>query len=431
MNNNPDNPIINICSFGENPEAVAAQVVAFIQGAHTDKKNYALATVKHFPGHGDTAVDSHMNMPTITADRDRLNRVELVPFKAAIDAGVDSVMTGHIAVPALAAPELPSTLSSAILTDLLKKDLGFKGIVVTDALEMAGIAKGFSTGDAGVRALEAGADVLLMPTDPDAVLKAVVAAVQSGRLTRQRIQESVIKVLAAKEKVGLDKNRFADLEAIGDVIDSPESNEKAQEIADHAVTLVRNTSNMIPLAAPDKACYVVMPESRFNSEGQAFTQELRKTVPRAAVVTWDPTFSRQQLDEGVGKLVGCESYVVAAFTSVGAYRGTVGMLGGELPHALEALMSSGKPLALIALGNPYVLRNFGSVTSYLATFSNVAPSEIAAARAVLGQIPISGHLPVTIPGQAKYGEGIQLRANLSRAVIPLLFSSYVHRARLE
>ncbi len=149
----------------------------------------------------------------------------------------------------------------------MKKDLGFKGIVVTDALEMAGIAKGFSTGDAAVRALEAGADVLLMPTDPDAVLKAVVAAVQSGRLTRQRIQESVIKILAAKEKVGLDKKRFADLEAIGDVIDSPESNEKAQEIADHAVTLVRNTSNMIPLAAPDKACYVVMPESRFNSEG--------------------------------------------------------------------------------------------------------------------------------------------------------------------
>lgn len=410
VNNNPDNPIINIRSFGENPEAVAAQVVAFIQGTHADKKNYALATVKHFPGHGDTAVDSHMNMPTITADRDRLNHVELVPFKAAIDAGVDSVMTAHIAVPALSPPDLPSTLSSAILTDLLKKDLGFKGIVVTDALEMAGIAKGFSTGDAAVRALEAGADVLLMPTDPDAVIKAVTAAVQSGRLTRQRIQESVIKILAAKEKVGLDKKRFADLEAIGDVVDSPESNEKAQEIADHAVTLVRNNGNLVPLAAPEKACYVIMPENRFGSEGQAFMQELRKTVARPTVVTWDTTFSRQQLDEGVGKLTGCESYVVAAFTSVGAYRGTVGMLGGELPHALEALMASGKPVALIALGNPYVLRNFGGVTAYLATFSNVGPCEIAAARALLGQIPIHGHLPVTIPGQAKYGDGIQVPA---------------------
>ncbi len=410
VNNNPDNPIINIRSFGENPEAVAAQVRAFIEGAHADKKNYTLSTVKHFPGHGDTAVDSHMNMPTITADRDRLNHIELVPFKAAIEAGVDSVMTAHIAVPALSPPDLPATLSSAILTGLLKKDLGFKGIVVTDALEMAGIAKGFTTGDAAVRALEAGADVLLMPTDPDAVLKAVTAAVQSGRLTRQRIQESVIKMLTAKEKVGLDKKRVVDLEAIGDVVDSPESNEKAQEIAEHAVTLVRNGGNMIPLAAPDKACYVMMLENRFSSEGQSFTLELRKTAPRASVTTWDATFPRQQLDEATGKLVGCESYVVAAFTSVGAYRGTVGMLGGDLPHALETLMASGKPVALIALGNPYVLRNFDGVTAYLATFSNVPPCEIAAVRAVLGQIPISGHLPVTIPGQAKYGDGIQLPA---------------------
>jgi beta-N-acetylhexosaminidase len=414
VNNNPDNPIINIRSFGENPEAVAAMVKAFIEGAHSDKKNYALATVKHFPGHGDTAVDSHMNMPVITGDRARLDQVELVPFKAAIDAGVDSVMTAHIAVPALSPPDLPSTLSSAILTDLLKRDLGFKGIIVTDAMEMAGIVKSFSTGDAAVRALEAGADVLLMPTDPEAVVKAVTAAVQSGRLTRQRIQESVIKILAAKERVGLDRKRFVDLEGIGDVVDSPESNEKAQEIADHAVTLVRNGRGMIPLAAPDKVCYAIMSESRSSLEGQGFQQEVRKVAPRASISTWDPGFSREQLDEAVGRLGSCESFVVAAFTSVAAYRGTVGMLGGELPHALEALVSSGKPLALIALGNPYVLRNFGNVTAYLATFSNVLPSEIAAARAVLGEIAITGHLPVTIPGQAAYGEGLQLKA--TRAV---------------
>ena len=249
-----------------------------------------------------------------------------------------------------------------------------------------------------------------MPADPDAVVKAVTAAVQSGRLTRQRIQESVVKVLAAKERVGLDRKRFVDLEGIGDVVDSPESNEKAQEIADHAVTLVRNGGGMIPLAAPEKACYVMMLESRSSSEGQAFGQEVRKIAPRASLNTWDATFTREQVDEALGRLTGCASYVAAAFTSVGAYRGTVGMLGGELPHALEALMASGKPVALIALGNPYVLRNFAGVTAYLATFSNVAPSEIAAARAILGEIPVTGRLPVTIPGQAAYGEGIQLRA---------------------
>ena len=224
----------------------------------------------------------------------------------------------------------------------------------------------------------------------------------------------MVKILAAKEKVGLDRKRFVDLESISDVVDSPESNQLAQEIADHAVTLVRNGGGMLPLAAPEKACYAIMTESRTSSEGQGFLQEVRKAAPKATLNTWDPTLSRQQLDEAVGRLAGCESYVVAAFTSVGAYRGTVGMLGGELPHALELLIASGKPVALIALGNPYVLRNFVDVTAYLATFSNVAPSEIAAARAILGQIPITGHMPVTIPGQAAYGDGIQLKA--TRAV---------------
>jgi beta-N-acetylhexosaminidase len=410
VNNNPDNPIINIRSFGENPEAVAAQVKAFIEGVHADKKNYALSTVKHFPGHGDTAVDTHMSLATITADRDRLNRVELIPFDAAIKAGVDSVMTAHLAVPALSAADLPATLSTAILTDLLKKDLNFKGLVVTDALEMGGIVKSFSTGEASVRALEAGADVLLMPTDPDAVIKAVTAAVQSGRLTRQRIQDSVVKVLAAKEKVGLDRKRFADLEAISDIVDSPESNEKAAEIAEHAVTLVTNNGNLVPLVAPDRTCWVAMTESRASSEGLSFGQEIRKRAPRAQVATWDPTLSRADLEQAAAKLTNCENYAVAAFASVGAYRGTVGMLGGELPAALEMLIATGKPVVLIALGNPYVLRNFPNVAAYLATYSTVPPSEVAAVRALFGEINITGHLPVTIPNLAKYGDGIQVQA---------------------
>src|ERR1019366_8210034 len=185
-------------------------------------------------------------------------------------------------------------LSPAILSDLLRKEMGFKGLVVTDALEMGGIAKGFSGAVAAVRALEAGADALLMPADPDVALKAVVAAVESGRLTRRRIQESVARILAAKERVGLGRKRFVDLEGIGDVVDSPESNEKAQEIADHAVTLVRNGGGMIPLAAPEKACYVMMLKSRSSSEGQAFGQEVRKIAPRASLNTWVATFSREQ-----------------------------------------------------------------------------------------------------------------------------------------
>ena len=410
VNNNPDNPIINIRSFGENPEAVAAQVKAFIEGAHSDKKNYVLTSVKHFPGHGDTAVDTHINLATVTGDRDRLKRIELVPFEAGIQAGTDSVMTGHLAVPALSPADLPATLSPAILTDLLKQDLAFKGLVVTDAMEMGGIVKAFPGGEASVRAIEAGADVVIMPPDPDAALKSLVAAVQSGRISRQRIEESVVKVLAAKEKVGLDRKRFVDLEAISDVVDSPEANEKAQEIADRAVTLVRNGGNMVPLAAPERTCWVAMTENRASSEGQVFAQEIRRRAPRAQVATWDPTLSREDLDQAAAKLTECDGYAVAAFASVGAYRGMVGMLGGELPHALEALMATGKPVALIALGNPYVLRNFPAVTAYLATYSTVAPSEAAAVHALFGEIDIRGKLPVTIPGQANFGDGISLHA---------------------
>src|SRR5271157_4693058 len=343
VNNNPDNPIINIRSFGENPGDVAAHVKAFIEGAHSDKRNLVLATAKHFPGHGDTAVDSHLNLPSINADKERLERVELAPFRAAIEAGVDSIMTAHIAVPALAPPDLPATLSPAILTGLLRTELGFKGLVVTDALEMGGIAKGFSGAEAAVRALEAGADALLMPADPEVALKAVVAAVESGRLTRRRIQESVAAILSAKERVGLDRKRLVDLEAIGDVVDSPEASERAQEIAGRAVTLVRNGGDLIPLATPERACYAVMVENRYSSDGQVFTQEVRKRAPRAAIASLDASMSRDALGDAIRGLPACQSYVVAAFAVVSAYRGSVG-LAGELPHAVETLIASGKPV---------------------------------------------------------------------------------------
>jgi len=415
VNNNPDNPVINTRSFGENPEAVSAMVAAFIEGAHSDKKNYVLTTAKHFPGHGDTAVDTHLRLATIDADRERLERVELAPFRSAIAAGVDSVMTAHVAVPALAPPDLPATLSPQILTGLLRDELAFKGLVITDALDMDSVAKGYSSGDAAVRALEAGADALLMPPDPDAAIRAVVSAVDSGRLTRARIRESVAKILAAKEHVGLDRKRFVDLEAIGDVVNPPEANDKAQEIADRAVTLVRNRNNLVPLPAPERACYLVLAEGRYSTEGETFLQELRKRVPKAAVATLDPSMSRESMEQAALKLPACDSYAVAAFSSAAAYRGTVG-LSGELAPWLQGLIASGKPVVFIALGDPYLLRSFPDVPAYLATFSTSRVSEVAAVRALLGELNITGHLPVTIPGLAQYGEGIQARATRAVAV---------------
>jgi beta-N-acetylhexosaminidase len=403
VNSNPDNPIINIRSFGENPEEVAKFVTAFIEGTRVDPKNRVLTTAKHFPGHGDTAVDTHMNLATIASAAEQLRRVEFVPFLAAIRAGVDSVMTAHIAVPALDAPDVPATLSKPIITAVLREQLGFKGIVLTDALEMGGVAKGYSAAEAAVKALEAGVDVLVMTPEPERALNAVMAAVRSGRISQKRIDESVERILAAKVLTGLDRTRFVNLEAIGDAVNPPEANQKAQEIADRAVTLVRNEKQFVPLAAPAKACYLVLAESKFSTSGQSFAQELKRRVRSARLWPFDPDMAVPAPDPT------CDSFVVAAFSSVNAYAGNVA-LKGNYPQLLEAVAATGKPVVLIALGSPYLLRSFPHVTAYLTTFSTVPPSEVAAVKALLGEIPIRGHLPVTIPGMANYGSGIQLPA---------------------
>ena len=409
VNNNPDNPIINIRSFGEDPKQVAAHVTAFIEGSRKDPRYRVLTTAKHFPGHGDTAVDTHLNLAVINASRERIESVELFPFRSAIQAGVDSIMTAHIAVPALAPADVPATLSPAILTGLLRGEMGFKGIVVTDALEMGGIAKGYGSGEAAVLALEAGADALVMPPDPEAAIKAVLAAVHSGRLKRARIDESVARLLAAKERVGLDRRRLVDLEAMSDQIAAPEDQERAQEIAERAVTLVKNDGGMVPLRAPARTCFLTLAESHYSREGQEFAQEVRRRDKSAAVLQLDASMPPPALDAAMEKAAACESFAVAAFSSVAAYRSDMA-LGGDFPRMLDALFATGKPVALIAMGNPYLVRSFPKAAAFLLTFSTVPLSETAAVKALFGEIPVHGHLPVSIPGVAQIGGGIQLPA---------------------
>jgi len=410
VNNNPDNPIINIRSYGEDPKQVSTLAAAFIEGTRADPRYRVLTTAKHFPGHGDTAVDTHTNMAVIDAPRERLEAVELPPFRAAIQAGVDAIMSAHISVPALAPGGVPATLSPAILTGLLRGEMGFKGIVVTDALEMGGIAQGYSSGEAAVLALEAGADALIMPPDPEAAVKAVLAAVQRGRLTRARIDESVARLLAAKERVGLDRRAAVDLEAIGDLIDIPEDQERAQDIAARAVTLVKNDGNLVPLRAPATACFLTLAESHYSNEGLEFAQEVRRHEKNAAIIQLDASLPPASLDLAVQKVGACDSVVVAAFASVAAYRGDVA-LGGDFPRLLDALFATGKPVALVALGNPYLVRSFPKAAAFLLTYSTVPPSETAAVKALFGESPVRGRLPVTIPGVAKIGEGLDVPAS--------------------
>ncbi len=409
VNSNPDNPIINIRSYSEDPKQVSAYVDAFLQGAASNPKTRVLTTAKHFPGHGDTAVDTHLNLATIPADRKHLDEVELVPFRAAIAQGVDSVMTAHLAVPALGTGDLPATLSSEILTKLLRGDLGFKGIIVTDAMEMGGIAKGYAPGDAAVRAVEAGADVLLMPSDPVAAIDAVVAAVKQGRISKQHLDQSLIRVLKAKARVGLPAGRFVDTKAIPRLVNQPDSNAHALDVARKAVTLVKNDYHLLPVQPAVPACFAILREGASSQQGQAMQPEINRRAPGRPALMLDSGMSEADVNRAVDQAGDCQAWYVAAFVSVAGYRGNVS-LGGSYPALLARLIGSGKPVMLISLGNPYLLRSFPNVSGYMTTFSTVPPSEIAAVEALYGEIPIRGHLPVSIPNLAKFGEGMDVAA---------------------
>ena len=410
VNNNPDNPIINIRSYGENAKEVAQHVQAYIEGAHSDPRQPVLVTAKHFPGHGDTAQDSHLALARIDASRARMNAIELVPFRAAIDKGVDAIMTAHMAVAALEPDNIPATVSAKVLTDLLRSELKFNGLIVTDAMDMLGLSQMFDTGEASVRAIEAGADVLLMPKKAEDAISGVEAAIASGRISKQRLDQSVLKVLTAKSRLGLSKKRTVDLHGIGDALDAPEDDDVAQKVADHAITLVKDEKDMLPLRSSETAVLVVLTEGRSGQQGRRLIDEVHKRSPKMQTILADASMSKEDLDNAAQSISGASSIVVAAFVSVASYRGNVA-LGGEYPNFVNGLLAGQIPVTLAGLGNPYLIRSFAGAKAYLTTYSTTPTSEVALAKALFGEIPITGRLPVTIPGVAKYGDGIQLPAS--------------------
>jgi beta-N-acetylhexosaminidase len=409
VNNNPDNPIINVRSFGEDPAAVAQGVSAFIEGAHANAANYVLVTAKHFPGHGDTAQDSHLELAKVDQPKARLEALELVPFRAAVAHGVDAVMTAHLAVPAFEPRPVPATVSRAILTDLLKNELGFEGIVVTDAMEMQGVASLYSPGEAAVRALEAGADVLLMPTDPGACIRAITAAIASGRLTNKRIEASFQKVMAAKQRTGLFRSHLVDLDQLSDHLNDEKLERLAQDVANRAVTLLRDDKHLFPLAETEGSCLVVLAEGAFPTRGETLARELGRRIPTLKTFVINPGMPEELLSAIARQAFECKRIYAAAFATVAAGRGSVELEGG-LPGFLKTLSQGTVPFALISFGNPYLWRGFPDITSYAATFSTAPTSEIAAAKAIMGEIAITGRMPVSIPGLAKIGDGLDVAA---------------------
>lgn len=410
VNNNPGNPIINTRSFGEDPARVSEFVSAFVRGV---EENGGLATAKHFPGHGDTAADSHIDLPVIRADRARLNNLELVPFRAAISSGVSSIMTGHLNVPSLESdPNTPATLSQNILTGLLRDELGYQGLIVTDAMDMGGITVRYAPGEAAVRAVVAGVDALLMSPVPDAAFEALQAAVKSGRISKAHLDSSVRRILQAKARLGLHSNRLVDVNALNQKFASVAWQKEAQEISDRGVTLLRDTPRRLPLDAtkPSRALLLAFYADPEPYPGEDLERELRTRFDSLTTLRADTRF----VNAGSLKLPAPDSYdvaILALFVRVSDRKGNVDVPAEQAALA-EQLYKTGKPIITVGFGSPYLIEKFPQAETWLAAFGISDVAQISVARALFGQIPVRGKLPVTIPGvNLKAGFGMELPAN--------------------
>jgi beta-N-acetylhexosaminidase len=400
VNNNPANPIINIRSFGEDPARVAAFVSEYVRGA---QENGQMATAKHFPGHGDVAADSHLQMPVLAVARERLETLELPPFRAAIAAGVDAVMTAHIDVPALE-PEkgLPSTLSRNVLTGLLRNDLHFGGVIFTDSMGMRGITSNFKEDEATLRAIEAGADVILGPPNVEVSFNAIKAAVQSGRIPVSRIDDSVRRILHAKMQIGLDHYKPADVNRLADVVGTKAHRDLAQQIADRSVTLVRDNRKVLPLApsAQTRILHINLLDSRSGWRegpvGRVTSAEMLKRFPNAISIQLDDGSTKNEMEMARKMAEMVDAVVVTAFIRVAAYKGSIDLAPDQVRFVRD-LCALQKPFVFALFGSPYVIQHIPELPSYILTYDTHPGAELAAIKAITGEIGFQGKLPISLP----------------------------------
>jgi beta-N-acetylhexosaminidase len=407
VNVNPDNPIINTRAIGEDPALVARLAAAFVRGCQGAGM---LATAKHFPGHGDTDQDSHSVLPTIAAGRDRLESVELYPYRALIKAGVQGVMVAHLRVPALdPTPGLPSSLSPAILTGLLRNAMGFKGLIVTDAMEMSGVTDLFPPAEAALRAILAGVDQVLLPLEPAKVVAALIEAAKSGALPMARVNDAVRRVLEAKARAGLYIRRLVDVDALPAKLGGEEHLREARVAFEKAATLVKNEGGVLPLDPSGKALAVLSlssdPADYF--AGRTFGDAVRRRAPGTPVIYADANTGREALDDAFVRASDADVVLCAIFSGLRAGKGSVG-LDPRHVDLMRTLAACGKPVIAVNFGSPYMLRDFPEAAACLCLYRNTALAQEVAARAVFGEIDVTGRLPVSLPGLFPLGQGIVL-----------------------
>ena len=430
VNNNPDNPVINVRSFGEDPEAVGKFGTAFIEGIQSQD---VIATAKHFPGHGDTNVDSHRGLPIIDHSLASLEKTELVPFKEAVKGGVASIMIAHIALPQVD-PEVikplkeykggdsergaeivnqtatvPATLSEKVQTELLRKDMGFNGLIVTDAMSMSGLTLYFTQEEAGVRAFLAGADILEKPADTDAMIRGLVTAVKSGRITQQRLDESVRKILAWKYELGLVKNKFVAIDQIDKIVSGPESEQLANEIAEKAITLVRNDAGLVPLDRNAKVAVLAVsngfdPEVTFGP----LTRELKANGIKFDAALIQENTTAEQVAKARDMVNNADIVIAALYGRVRSGQKNSAGIPESGARILRELIGNNKKIVGLSLGNPYILDAFPQMKTYMVAYGDMPQLQGAAVKAMFGMQDITGRLPISLPGLYPRGTGIQL-----------------------
>jgi beta-N-acetylhexosaminidase len=406
VNNNADNPVINVRSFSADPDIVTLFGQQMIEGIESEG---VLATAKHFPGHGDTDTDSHLALPVINHDYARLDSLELKPFRYTIQNGLRSIMSAHIAYPLISENiGLPSTLDESILNKILIDSLGFEGLIVTDGLDMQGITDNFSPGDAVIRALVAGADMMLISPDEMTAINEVIRAVESGRLTEERIDKSVRKILELKRQHAVFDDHMVDLDALGYKINTPEYQNIADRIARESVTLLKNDKNIVPIRDVNhlRILAVALADDRSGSTGSVFARELRRYHTNVAFHVLDQRTSEEEKKKILEEADRADLIIIGSFIIVRSHQ-PMQIQPSQL-ELLEKLTGSNKPSALVAFGNPYVVRDLPDADVHLLAWSSNPGQVQSSVPALFGASEIGGKLPINVPGMYRIGDGIEI-----------------------
>jgi beta-N-acetylhexosaminidase len=412
VNNNPRNPVINIRSFGEDPARVGAMSAAFARGL---QRGGMIATLKHFPGHGDTGVDSHLGLPVVPHERPRLDQVELAPFRAGIAAGAEAVMVAHVEMPTLDKTPGPATFSQRVVTGLLREQLGFQGLIVSDAMGMNAVTQLGTSGENAVKAFNAGIDLILDSRDTMDAFRSIKTAVESGLIPRARLEASVRRILTAKARLGLHRTRAVSLESVPEIVGTRRNMAVAQQISDRAVTLIKDERSQVPLRLAPGASVLYLSildypaQWRIAAPSRTIIPALRERWPDVQAVEISDVSTPNELALLRTMANRYDAIVAGIFVRASSGSGRLD-LAPSIVRVLQDLARASarrnQPLVSVFFGNPYVPMSVQELPAMLETYDFSDYAEMSAARAIAGEIPIRGKLPIALPGMLPVGHGL-------------------------